>query len=403
MNKSGIQDKVYDSIRKLNGWLERNGWAGYDPYDIRGHPIWLKLSQVGTKASLAQKVERRLLSSFEARFPMALRRLFRIKKQVNAKAMGLFANAYVGLYNAQAYYLEKARQCIDWLIENPSQGYTGFCWGYPFDWQSLVFIPRETPSGVVTSTCGHAFWRFYQLTGERRYLEICESICKFYLNDLNIDVVDDDRICFSYTPIDNFHVHNANLFVAEFLIRVGIEVGNSKFIRIGTKALNYTLSEQNPDGSFYYWGSQDKPSDSIDHYHTGFVLRALYSIYQITKECHLFPKIEECYHHYLENLFENKTIPKFRPGSTYPINIHSCAEAILCLSTLSYDFPEGLETLERTTAWTIENMQDKKGFFYYIMYPQRTIKIPYIRWAQAWMLFALSAYAHVFGERDVKC
>jgi rhamnogalacturonyl hydrolase YesR len=192
--------------------------------------------------------------------------------------------------------------------------------------------------------------------------------------------------------VDNFHVHNANLFIAESLIRVGAEIDTPEFVQMGMKALNYTIAEQNSDGSFYYWGPPDKLLYNIDHYHTGFVLRALYSMYKITKDQQLFPKIEKCYHHYLENLFEDNMIPKLKPDSKYPINIHSCAEAILCLSTLSEDFPEGLETLERTATWTIENMQDKKGYFYYVMHPNRTIKIPYIRWAQAWMLNALSMY-----------
>ena len=392
MQTSEMQSKIVHSIQKLDDWLEKNGWAGFDPYDIKEHPVFLRLQQLQDKASFANKIKGRLLFSFQSRFPIVCRKLFGIKKQVNAKAMGLFTSAYINLYRAekQNKHLEKAKQCIDWLIDNPSKGYSGLCWGYPFDWQSRVFIPKGTPSGVVSSTCGHAFWEFYQLTQKRRYLEICESICKFYLNDLNIDVVDDNRICFSYTPVDNFHVHNANLFIAESLIRVGTEIDNSEFVRMGMKALNYTLDEQNPDGSFYYWGPPDKLLYNIDHYHTGFVLRALYSIYKITKEQQLFLKIEKCYRHYLENLFENNMIPKLKPDSKYPTNIHSCAEAILCLSTLSEDFPEGLETLERTTTWTIENMQDKRGYFYYMILPKRIIKIPYIRWAQAWMLNALS-------------
>ena len=401
MKELEVWDRITNSICRLEGWIEKNGWTGYDPYDIQGHSLWLNLLQLGGKASFIQKVERRLLFSLEPRFPMTFRKFLGIRKQVNAKAMGLFASAYVDLYNLekQADHLRKARQCIDWLIDNPSPGHAEFCWGYPFDWQSRVFIPRGMPSGVVSSICGHAFWKFYRLTGEKQYLEICESVCKFYLSSLSIDMVDDDKVCFSYTPVDDFHVHNANLFIAEFLIRVGIEIDNSGFVQMGMKALNYTLAEQNPDGSFYYWGPPDKLLYNIDHYHTGFVLRSLYSIYLITKRRQLLPKIEKCYRYYLENLFENNMIPKLTQGNTYPINIHSCAEAILCLSTLSEDFPEGLETLERTTMWTIENMQDEHGYFYYMMQPKRTIKIPYIRWAQAWMLNALSSLRPAIFER----
>ncbi|MDQ1318319.1 MAG: hypothetical protein QG588_1979, partial [Candidatus Poribacteria bacterium] len=382
-----------NSIYKLDDWIDRNGWAGYDPYDVKGHPLWLKLQQLGIYASFTQKVERRLLSILESRCPMLIRGLFRIEKQVNAKAMGLFAIAYINLYKSEKkeQYLNKAQQCIDWLIDNPSQSYSGLCWGYPFDWQSLVFIPKGTPSGVVSSVCGRAFWEFYQLTKEQQYLEICQSICQFYMNDLNIDIFDNNRVCFSYTPVDNFHVHNANLFVAESLIRVGNHINNSEFIQIGTRAMNYTITKQNEDGSFYYWGPPDKYPCHIDHYHTGFVLRALYSIYKITGDRYLFTKIEKCYYFYLKHLFEDKMIPKLTPDSKYPINIHSCSEAILCLSTLIDDFPEGLETLKKTTLWTIENMQNKRGFFYYMKFPRYIAKIPYIRWAQAWMLSALTS------------
>jgi len=44
-------------------------------------------------------------------------------------------------------------------------------------------------------------------------------------------------------------------------------------------------------------------------------------------------------------------------------------------------------------SWTIENMQDSKGFFYYQKYKYTTCKIPYIRWAQSWMFYAFSYYA----------
>ncbi|MCK7468724.1 MAG: hypothetical protein MZU91_11805 [Desulfosudis oleivorans] len=33
--------------------------------------------------------------------------------------------------------------------------------------------------------------------------------------------------------------------------------------------------------------------------------------------------------------------------------------------------------------WTIDNMQDKKGYFYYRKYPMITAKTPMLHWAQA--------------------
>jgi len=33
--------EVEQSFRLLDNWIEQNGWAGYDPYDIRGTKLGL--------------------------------------------------------------------------------------------------------------------------------------------------------------------------------------------------------------------------------------------------------------------------------------------------------------------------------------------------------------------------
>jgi len=45
---------------------------------------------------------------------------------------------------------------------------------------------------------------------------------------------------------------------------------------------------------------------------------------------------------------------------------------------------------EKIAKWTIENMQDEIGYFYYQKWPFLTNKIPYMRWGQAWMMYALA-------------
>ncbi|GAB6162903.1 hypothetical protein JCM12298_20630 [Desulfothermus naphthae] len=379
------------SIERLDQWLSQNGWTGYDPYDLRGLPFFTK-----NNPSLLRKILRKGILKLELFAPHLLRKFFRVKKEINSKAMGLFGDAYLNLYLAtgKSYYLSKANEAIQWLDKNYSKGYSGKCWGYPFDWQSRIFIPRDTPSSVVSATIGNAYWNFYKLTGEKKYFATCESICNFFINDLNIDRLSRDKICFSYTPLDNFHVHNANLFVAEFLIRVGKEIGNEKFIDHGLYAVNFTLSEQKPEGSICYWGRDQSNECHIDHYHSGFEIRSLYSIWKLTGEERIRKSVEKYYRFYRINLFENKTIPKLTPQSTYPINIHACAEALICNATLALDLPEAKEYLKNTTYWIIKNMQDKTGYFFYMIYNLKGIKwkvkIPYIRWGQAWMLKGLS-------------
>jgi len=377
---------VKKALDLLDKWIERNGWAGYDPYDIKGTKLFILLQ----RNKYTNYVSNLLLE----RFPMFFRKIFRVKKQVYAKAMALFARGYLNLYKKleDKTYLEKALYCLNWLIKNPSKGYSGFCWGYPFDWQSRVFIPKNTPCGVITSIAAHAFIDAYEILGDKKYLEIAKSCCEFILRDLNIDQVSRDKICFSYTPIDNFHVHNANLFSASTLLRTYVYIKNEKYKEKGIKAINFTISYQNPDGSWYYWAPPDNDINNfIDNYHTGFVLECLNICRRVLKdEFEYEEELRKGLRFYKNNLFLDDGTPKMTPQSVYPIDIHSCAQGIITFCELSDFEPSCLNMAKKVAKWTIKNMQDKEGYFYYRIYKRYVNKMPYIRWGQAWMLRALS-------------
>jgi hypothetical protein len=193
-------------------------------------------------------------------------------------------------------------------------------------------------------------------------------------------------------------VHNLNLFVAEFLIKTGMVVGNAAWVEMGNQAVNYTLNNQLESGAFDYNGPPEKLLKHYDHYHTGFVLRMLHSLWMLTRRMDVLRALEKCYGHYRTAFFEDNDIPKLTPDKKYRIDIHSCAESICCLCDLSSTFSDSLVQAERTLHWTILNLQDQSGYFYYGILKSRFTgipfksKIPYIRWGQAWMLRAFSSY-----------
>ena len=397
------EDLLWSSIKSLDAWLETNGWRGYDPYDVKGTRIYLWLIQQGEDAPLPVRVLRKTLVFFENQYPVWTRRFLGVRKDINPKGMGLFARGYLDLYQAtgEIKFKEKALYCLNWLEDNPSEGYSGYCWGYPFDWQSVEFIPKGTPSAVVSSVVGDAFWRAYQVLEDQRYLDVCEGICKFFLKDLNIDQMDDGVVCFSYTPVDDFHVHNANLFVAEFLTRVGMKLDKKEYLEWGKRAASYALKEQNPDGSLYYWGKvqrQHNP-DHIDHYHSGFEIRSLFKVGKWTGDSRFYQAADKYYRFYLENLIsrtDQHVRPKMTPDALYPIDIHSCAEALLCNAALGEEYEEARLLLPALSDWILNNLQTKAGWFIHRIQErkgrERRVEIPFIRWGQAWMLRALSSY-----------
>jgi hypothetical protein len=402
------RQEAEDAIHKLDLWIEDNGWAGFDPYDILGTSLFLYMQRA--KANSPVRIFRRILFSMEYRYPLLTRNLFAVLPQVNSKAMALFARGYLALFETtgEDIFREKSITCLEWLLENSSSYYSGFSWGYPFDWQSVIFIPKNTPSVVVSSIAGDAFWNAYRLLGERKYLDVCMGVCEFITKDLNVDEIDSDTLCFSYTPLDDFHVHNSNLFAAEFLTRIGKEQNVAEWFRLGIKAANYALSEQNEDGSIFYWGniqSRNSPNH-IDHYHSGFEIRALLGIWNNTDDLRYCLAADRYYRFYRNHLLQPTTdglqMPKMNPEEIYPINIHSCAESILCNLTAAQIHNKAYDMAVELTIWTIRNMQNKDGSFAYKIDKNRKfhrIDIPYLRWGQAWMINALGQLSLSIKEK----
>jgi hypothetical protein len=382
------------SLLKLHAWVQRNGWAGYDPYDVEHWYLQLpgRIRDTGFLRGLA-----RLPVRVAARHPCLTRRLLGIEKRVYPKAMGLFMNAYVGMYDyfGRTEYLDLAQQCAQWLVDNVPTGYHGYGWGLPIDWQSRIFIPRGTPCGIVSVICAEGFWRLYLRTGKQQYMDYCRNVCTGFLEDLHLDSVGNGALCFSFTPLDHFHVHNPNLWIASFLMKVGQAVGEPAYLDKAEQAATYALQEQRQDGSLSYWGSDQDRAFHSDHYHSGFEIRALHTLWTLTARERYRSAWERYYHYYQRNFFSEEGVPFRNPNDPRLVDIHGCAEALLCHSRILEEFPPARLLLERSLQWTIANMQSSRGYFIHRLTlhhgKQHRTDIPYIRWGQAWMLHGLTA------------
>ncbi len=51
--------------------------------------------------------------------------------------------------------------------------------------------------------------------------------------------------------------------------------------------------------------------------------------------------------------------------------------------------------------WAMNHMWDERGYFYYQSLPLYKIKISYMRWSQAWMLYALACLQeNLIGRKE---
>ena len=397
-SESAIDQKTERALGRLLRYCREEEWAGYDPYDGLNSPVLKALS-------LNNKTLRTVATQLIKHSPVNIRPLVGIGKGFNPKGLALAARALILLLRGNSHYpagigerelLEaNVRQLLTKLGELRSSSYKEACWGYNFDWQSRAFYaPRGTPNVVCTVFAAQAYLDWYEATGDELAFEMACSSCRFLLDRIN-RTHNGNAFCFSYTPVDNSRVHNVNLLAAELLARMFAKDGRKEFREAALSATNYTASRQSEDGSWLY--GEDGSQSWIDSFHTGFVLVSLKNISSCLRLTDVNPSLARGYEYYSTRFFLADSTPGYYHDRLYPVDVHSAAQAIVTFSEMIDLMPTARQMADRVAAWTIDNLQDQAGFFYFQRRRFYTIRIPYMRWAQTWMLYALSRF-HTRGQ-----
>ena len=100
--------------------------------------------------------------------------------------------------------------------------------------------------------------------------------------------------------------------------------------------------------------------------------------------------LESGYQYWTKSFFLADGWPKYYHDNPYPADAHAGASAIITLLELEDRDPQASMLAETVARWTIRNLRDPRGYFYYQRRRFYTVRKPYIRWSQAWMLYALS-------------
>ena len=172
-----MQSRLEQSISSLLHWVESHNYAAYDPGD--GNNSFLNI------LTFNNLLLERLLQQSVYRAPFNLRPLFGIRPHVSTKGMGYMAWGYVKMFRltGDKSYEERARQCLNWLVQHRSAGYKNFAWGNDFSFSSRGGkIPKGEPTIVWSSLIGQAFLEAHEVLGDATYLEVATSICDWILN-----------------------------------------------------------------------------------------------------------------------------------------------------------------------------------------------------------------------------
>ncbi|HEU4710633.1 MAG TPA: hypothetical protein VFS76_03670 [Pyrinomonadaceae bacterium] len=358
-HEKGVDIEV--AYKQLLAWCRDRDFAGHDPFDALNSRVFHSTPFAGSRNA------RLIWTQLVKRSPLDLRGVAAVPAQRNAKGIALFALA------------TKQPELLADLLELKIDGYSGACWGYNFDWQSRnFFAPRGTPTIVPTAFAARAFI-------EQGSLQVARSVCDFILRDLPRT----GDICFSYAPNTSTRIFNASLLAAEVLACVGKLTGESDLCDVAVRAARYAVNHQRDDGS---WPYGTEPTQSwIDNFHTAYNLFSLKRIIDACPDAAEFqPALERGYNYWKTNFFLAEGWPKYYHDDPYPADAHAAASAIVTLVECRKLDDTALKLAQNVARWTIQNLRDERGFFYYQRRRFYTIRKPYMRWAQAWMLYALA-------------
>jgi hypothetical protein len=370
-----------ESLFRLGSWVEAHDYKGYEPFDGLG-------SYFRPFTFRNQFLERSLMQVVR-RSPLNLRPLLGIKPLESTKGRGYMARGYLVRWRQTGRddYREKAIACLEWLIRNKSPLYPEYSWGNHFDYASRAGRYSKHESIIVwTALIGQAFLDGYEDLSDERYLDVARSVCSWILK-LPRETTPNGT-CLSYLAPRQLSIHNSNLLGAAMLARTAKYTGSSELLAVARAAVEYSCGAQLPDGGWYY--GEAPIYHWIDSFHTGYNLDSIQSYIASTGDQTFRQHMGRGFHYFKTNFFEPDGTPKYYHDRTYPIDIQCAAQAIETFVNFSECDPEALPRAADVARWTIRNMQDPAGYFYYRKSRRCIARMPMLHWGQATMYRALA-------------
>lgn len=377
-------EKLRATVIKLQEYIERNDYRGYDPYDGLNSPLY-KLPVLRSNKKI-----RFFSQQLIKRSPLNLRKIIFVPKSIDPVTLGLCLQAYTYLQDAihehKDEYALAIEKLLNQLYSSKSQTYRNTCWGYGFPWESRYFsLPPYDPTLVATAIIVNALYENYKTNDSERIMNIIIDAGKFVLEDINRSYAENGSFCFSYSPYDNEKIYNASMKGVRILSFIYELTREDMYKETAAKAADFVIKKQNQDGSWFY--SDSRHGGWIDNYHTGYILDCLGDFIKLCNPAtnDYTESFKKGSLFYLNNFFQNGTIPKIYDKKIYPVDSTAAAQSIFTLIRM-----DEMETATNVAEWMIDNMQNDDGSFSYRKYKNHTVKTSFMRWSNAWMFAGLS-------------
>lgn len=368
--------------------LELEDLRGWDPYDALCSPLFV-LPVLRSNRALRYAAQQAV-----KRAPWNLRPLLRIPKQLNPVSIGLYlqGQAVRGQTDRtdRERRLDKARSAISRLAATVTPGYSGSCWGYPFDWETRYgSVPAGTPTVVATGMIANGLWKAHAGRRLDQAGELLLSAAEFVLNDLPRIEGGDGSFCWTYGPGSRQAVLNATLKGSRLLSQAYAIGGREELLDAAARSVRFVVARQLPSGAWPYSVSDAR----TDNFHTGYVLECLRAYRRHSGDRSADDAIDRGWAYYRTNFFADDLTPKYYDNRAEPLDATACAQAIITLCEFG-----DVAAASRVAEHALRRLGLSDGSFAYQQRRGRTVRIPFLRWSTAWMYCAMSRLAQAIGQ-----
>ncbi len=361
-----MPEAVQAAVLRMIGWLDEFGETSQDLYDFYATKYGQLAKRTYYRRPLPGTLGVAPLVVLEGLAPAA-RGLFWPKTRFPL-ADAHYAMGFAYLYQAtsKVEFASRAKHFLDVLEQTRCPGYKDYCWGYPFDWETVRGnLASGTPLITTIPYCYEAFSAVQEFQSQDRYPRILESIAEHVLRKYSQTEIEPRVASTSYTPNDDSRVVNANAYRAFVLTRAAQDFERQEYWESAEPNLNFVIRSQRSDGSWLY--AMDGRDQFTDHFHTCFVMKALAKIERLTghQACHA--ALERGVRYYFDHLLDKDGLPlpfSKRPRLViYKRELYDYAECLNLALLLRHRFPEFDRILKNVLADLLNRWQHPDGFF----------------------------------------
>ena len=387
--------KVEASVARFTHWLDRYGETSYDHQSFYASKLGRSAKALYYRKPLLGTLAVAPMVFSEAFVPSARRIFWRRQRLPIADAHYAMGFAYLAELKGGGECYQRAVHFLEVLEETRCRGYEDYCWGYPFHWETRTGTLMEgTPLITTVPYVYEAFAQVYALDKSAKWSGIMRSIAEHAFACYRDKEISPNSMSCAYTPApdDPCGVVNASAYRAFLLTKAAHDFSDARYQEVADRNLNFVLTSQNADGSWYY--ALDGERDFVDHFHTCFVLKALAKIERLTGCARCGSAIERGVLYYVKNLFDSNGLPmpfSRRPRLTvYRHELYDYAECINLGVLLQGRFPELDTIVSGVVEDVLSRWQKPDGAFRARKLLLGWDNVPMHRWAQSQLFRSLA-------------